>query len=65
MEEMREETWKAILLGGFKSVPYRNRRLLSMLVVGAVAVYFLTGIYAVQPQELGAVSYTHLRAHET
>ena len=54
MEEMREETWKAILLGGLKSVPF-GRRLLSMLGMAAVVVYFLTGIYAVQPEELGVV----------
>ncbi len=55
MEEMREETWKAILLGGLRSVPYRSRRLLSILGMAAVVVYFLTGIYAVQPEELGVV----------
>ena len=55
MEEMREETWKAILLGGLKSVPFGYRRLLSMLGMAAVAIYFLTGIYAVQPEELGVV----------
>ncbi len=55
MEEMREEAWKDILLGGLKSVPYRDRRLILMLVAAAVAVYFLTGIYAVQPEELGVV----------
>jgi membrane protease subunit HflK len=55
MEEMREETWKSILLGGLKSVPFGSRRLLSMLAMAAVLVYFLTGIYAVQPEELGVV----------
>jgi membrane protease subunit HflK len=55
MEEPRDETWKAILLGGLKAVPYRNRRILSTLVMAVIGVYFLTGIYAVQPEELGVV----------
>jgi membrane protease subunit HflK len=55
MEQMREETWKDILLTGLKSLPYRSRRLLLLLMAAAIVVYFLTGIYAVQPEELGVV----------
>jgi membrane protease subunit HflK len=55
MEEIRDETWKDILLGGLKSLPYRSRRLLWALGMAAIAIYFLTGIYAVQPEELGVV----------
>jgi membrane protease subunit HflK len=55
MEETREETWKDILLAGLRTLPYRNRRLVSLLIVVVIAIYFLTGIYAVQPEELGVV----------
>ena len=55
MEQMREETWKAILLTGLKSLPFRSRRLLWLLGMAVIAIYFLTGIYAVQPEELGVV----------
>ena len=36
-------------------MPYRNRRLLWLLGLVVIAIYFLTGIYAVQPEELGVV----------
>jgi membrane protease subunit HflK len=55
MEEIREEGWRDVLLAGLKSLPYRNRRLLTMLLFAVVAIYFLTGIYAVQPEQLGVV----------
>lgn len=55
MDEVREETWKDILLSGARAIPYRNRRVVWLLVAAAIAIYFLTGIYAVQPEELGVV----------
>jgi membrane protease subunit HflK len=55
MDEAREETWKDILLSGMRSIPYRNRRVLMFLAAAAIAVYFMTGIYSVQPEEMGVV----------
>lgn len=55
MDEVKEDSWKDILLLGLRSAPYRGRRILSMLVAAAIGVYFLTGIYAVQPEEMGVV----------
>ena len=54
-DEAREETWKSMLLSGLRAVPYRDRRVLILLGVVVVVVYFLTGIYSVQPQEMGVV----------
>jgi membrane protease subunit HflK len=55
MEEPREETWKDILLSGVRSVPYRSRRVLLAVATLALGVYFLSGIYSIQPEELGVV----------
>jgi membrane protease subunit HflK len=55
MDEAREETWKDMLLSGLRAVPYRNRRILTLVGLAAVAIYFLTGIYAVQPEAMGVV----------
>jgi membrane protease subunit HflK len=55
MEDLREGSWKDILLSGLRSVPYRNRRFLAMALVAVVGIYFLSGIYAIQPEELGVV----------
>jgi membrane protease subunit HflK len=50
-----EPTWKDILLSGLKAVPYRDGRVIWGGILVAVAVYFLSGIYAVQPEEMGVV----------
>ncbi len=55
MEEVGGISWKDILLSGVRNVPYRNRRFISGLVAAAIAVYFLTGLYAIQPEEQGVV----------
>jgi membrane protease subunit HflK len=55
MDDVREEAWKDILLSGVRVVPYRSRRVISLLVMAAIAIYFLTGIYSIQPEELGVV----------
>ena len=43
------------MLSGVRALPYRSRRLLLILVAAAVGIYFLSGIYAVQPEEMGVV----------
>jgi membrane protease subunit HflK len=54
-DELKETSWKDMLLSGVKSIPYRNRRFLTALIAVAIGVYFLTGLYAIQPEELGVV----------
>jgi membrane protease subunit HflK len=55
MEEPKEEAWKDILLSGLKSLPYRSRKVALGVVAIALGVYFLSGIYSIQPEELGVV----------
>jgi membrane protease subunit HflK len=55
MDEIKEPTWKEILLSGLRTVPYRSRKFVWALVLVVAGVYFLSGIYAVQPEELGVV----------
>ncbi|MGD9141774.1 MAG: FtsH protease activity modulator HflK [bacterium] len=44
-----------IILAGLKSIPFANRRFLSVIAVVAVLAYLLSGIYVVQTDELGVV----------
>jgi membrane protease subunit HflK len=55
MEQMREGSWRDILLSGMPSLPYRSRKFIFAVIVIVVGVYFLSGIYSVQPEELGVV----------
>ena len=55
MEDLRGETWKDILLTGMKSLPYRSRKVVLAVIALAIGVYFLSGIYSIQPEELGVV----------
>lgn len=51
----RETSSKEIVLAGLRAVPVRNRKFLLGLLIGAVAVYLLSGIYVVQTDEIGVV----------
>lgn len=55
MEDLKEETWKDILLSGIRAIPYRSKNF--AVIVGALALgfYLLTGIYAIEPEEMGVV----------
>jgi membrane protease subunit HflK len=55
MDEQKEPTWKDILLSGLKSFPYRRRKVVLGAITIALVAYFLSGIYAIQPEELGVV----------
>lgn len=44
-----------IIFAGLKTVPLRNRKFLMGLLIAAVLVYLLSGIYVVQTDELGVV----------
>jgi membrane protease subunit HflK len=55
MEEIGGTSWKDILLSGVRNIPYRNRKFMSAVITAAIGVYFLTGLYAIQPEELGVV----------
>jgi membrane protease subunit HflK len=55
MEDLKEGSWKDMLLSGLPALPYRSRRFILILVAVVVGIYFLSGIYAVQPEELGVV----------
>jgi membrane protease subunit HflK len=55
MEDLREGSWKDMLLTGLMSFPYRSRKFLVALICAVVGIYFLSGIYAVQPEEMGVV----------
>jgi membrane protease subunit HflK len=55
MDEVGESSWKDMLLAGARNLPYRNRRFVAILILIAIGIYFLTGIYAIQPQEQGVV----------
>jgi membrane protease subunit HflK len=54
-DDLREDTWKDVLLSGVRTFPYRSRKVAVTAVVIAVCIYFLTGIYAIQPEEMGVV----------
>jgi membrane protease subunit HflK len=55
MENQGEPGWKDILLSGMRSIPYRSHGFITAVVVVVVGIYFVSGIYAVQPEELGVV----------
>jgi membrane protease subunit HflK len=55
MDELSGTSWKDVLLSGVRNIPYRNRRFISAVLLAAVGVYFLTGLYAIQPDEMGVV----------
>jgi membrane protease subunit HflK len=56
MEDLREGSWKDILLAGLRSFPFRSRKFTLTLVAVVVGGYFLSGIYAIQPEEMGVVA---------
>lgn len=55
MDELGGTSWKDILLSGVKNIPYRNRRFVAVLLAVVIGVYFLSGFYAIQPEEQGVV----------
>jgi membrane protease subunit HflK len=55
MDGSREDNWKDMLLSGLHMARFRRRRTIWLVIAAVVAVYFLTGIYAVQPEEMGVV----------
>jgi membrane protease subunit HflK len=50
-----EASSKEIMLAGLRALPLRNRKFLLGLLIGAVAVYLLSGIYVVETDEIGVV----------
>jgi membrane protease subunit HflK len=55
MEDLREGSWRDMLLSGIPSLPYRSRKFVLIVIAVVVGIYFLSGIYAIQPEELGVV----------
>ena len=45
-----------MLLAGLRSFPFRSRKFILTIVGVVVGVYFLSGIYAIQPEEMGVVA---------
>jgi membrane protease subunit HflK len=54
-ESTGDLNWKDILLSGLRSVRLGERRVATGIIVVAIGVYFLSGIYAIQPEEMGVV----------
>jgi len=48
-------TLREMLVSGLSGIPYRSRRFIVLVAAVALAVYLLSGVYAVQPDELGVV----------
>jgi membrane protease subunit HflK len=55
MEDLREGSWKEILLSGLMSIPYQSKKFILTVITVVVGIYFLSGIYAIQPEEMGVV----------
>ena len=55
VEESGETSSREIVLASLRALPLRNRKFLLGLLIGALAVYALSGIYVVQTDELGVV----------